>query len=71
MCDEKSCPFKNKVEKKNEYSAWFDKLVDLVTDDEGKTSYLVEENGTLAVKDNHELQDKILIPPRSGQIPDE
>ena len=69
MCDEKSCPFKNKVEKKNEYSAWFDKLVDLVTDDEGKTSYLVEENGTLAVKDNHELQDKILIPPRSGQIP--
>ena len=30
---------------------------------------MVDENGTLAVKDKHELQDKILIPPRSEQIP--
>ena len=73
VCDEKTCQFKNKkvdqAEKKKEYSAWFDKLVDIVADDEGKTSYLVDENGTLAVKDKHELQDKILIPPRSEQIP--
>jgi hypothetical protein len=73
VCDEKNCQFKNKdsnqSEKKQEYSAWVDGLVDIVADDEGKTSYLVDENGTLAVKDKHELQDKILIPPKSEYLP--
>ena len=72
-CDEKTCQFKNTqtengTQKKEVMTAWFDGLVDLVLDDGGRLCFLVKENGTLAMKDRHDLPDHVLVPPPSDAI---
>ena len=73
ICDEVTCQFKNpatKTEDKKEekLSAWFDGLVDLVLDDNGKVCFLIKENNSLCLKEGHELSDSILIPPSAEFI---
>jgi hypothetical protein len=73
VCDEKNCQFKqpkadNGSEKKEVHSAWFDGLVEVVADDSGNTQFLIKENGSLIVKDKHEVEDCVYIPPSAKQI---
>jgi len=73
VCDEGNCQFKNpkvakEQEKKEIMSAWFDGLVDLVLGDNGEICFLISENGTLVLKDRHELPDHVLVPPPAEAI---
>ena len=55
--------------KKEEYSAYFETLVDLVLDKNGNVSFLVKENNRLAIKEKQETKESILIPPKKDKIP--
>ncbi len=73
VCDEQNCEFKNPKEakdgdKKEKYSAWFDGLVDIVLEDDGKHVFLVKDDGVLVTKDKHETSETILIPPKADKI---
>jgi hypothetical protein len=73
VCDKDNCQFgklKNnkKKDKEKRYSASLPGLVDLVLDN-NKVKYLIKENGSLHVKDKHELPDCILMPPQAAKIP--
>lgn len=73
VCDKDNCEFgnqknNNKKDKEKRFSASFPGLVDLVLDN-NKVKYLVKENGSLHVKDKHELPDCTLIPPQADKIP--
>jgi hypothetical protein len=72
VCDEKTCQFKQPKakagnDKKTQFSACFDGLVDVV-DDSGNPRFLVKENGSLVMKETHETAECILIPPPPDKI---
>ena len=72
-CDEGNCQFKiPKVkqdnQKKEVMSAWFDGLVDLVLDDNGRISFLVKENNSIFLHDRREQAKEILIPPPADKL---
>jgi len=72
-CDEKKCQFKQHGKEKDNgkqevHSAWFDGLVEVVTDDSGDTRFLIKENESLIVKDKHVDTDCVYTPPPFKQI---
>lgn len=73
VCDEQNCEFKKPKEaedddKKGIPSAWFDRLVDIVLDDDGKLAFLVKDDEHLIIKDKHETPDGLLVPPPKESI---
>ena len=55
--------------KKEEYSAYFETLVDLVLDKKDTVSFLVKGNNRLVIKESQETKESILIPPKKDKIP--
>jgi hypothetical protein len=73
VCDEQSCRFKNpevakEDGKKEELSAWFDGLVEIVSDDTGGPKFLIKDGDSLVVKDRYEMPKCVYLPPPSQAI---
>ncbi|MDX9822648.1 MAG: hypothetical protein RBT20_11990, partial [Syntrophales bacterium] len=76
-CDKTNCQFgkppdaiasATQADTEIEKSAYFPGLVDLVLDDEGKVSFLVKDGNNLAVKRDHIIDGKKMIPPQKSKL---
>lgn len=60
--------YEGSEEEMSELSTSFDRLVDLVLDDHGKLVFLVKEDGHLTMKAEHDIGEKLFIPPPHDKV---